>query len=289
MLKFAAAFLAAVTFADARIMWCGNVTATSLTVAVEMKAAESATGVVVAKSPSLSSGVVATGAVSGAGVVKVDAVGLDEGTMYYYGVPGTAAWFWHVLPPVVDRKVPRDSRGGTLGSSLFMPVSGLTDVGQCRTFKSGAFSHKIVTASCAFTGSNKAIFDEMRGEAADIFVHMGDLHYEDNNENVTAMQFAAYQHVFSNSRQAALFRSSASAYMWDDHDFGANNADGFTPSRMASRTTYDSTVPHYPLRTTQVGVGPIYQAFTVGRVRYIVTDLRSVLLRVLFACGTPLE
>jgi hypothetical protein len=102
MLRFAAAFLAAAALADARIMWCGNVTATSLTVSVEMYAGESTTGVVVAKSPALSSGIAATGAVSGPGVVKVNAVGLEEGTVYYYGVPGMVVRLWSSLLSEMD-------------------------------------------------------------------------------------------------------------------------------------------------------------------------------------------
>ncbi len=37
--------------------------------------------------------------------------------------------------------------------------------------------------------------------------------------------------VFDSEPQAALYANQAVAYMWDDHDFGGNNADGFNPSK----------------------------------------------------------
>lgn len=150
-------------------------------------------------------------------------------------------------------------------------------MGTCKTFGTGHFSHKLVSASCAFSGSNKPIFDHIREEGGDIFVHMGDLHYDDIDANVTGSHYKSFQTVFNCPRQAALFRSVALAYMWDDHDYTGNNADGFATGRVASRSAYTATVPHYPLMTPTVN-GPIYQAFTVGRVRYIVTDLRCLLV-----------
>jgi phosphodiesterase/alkaline phosphatase D-like protein len=60
--------------------------------------------------------------------------------------------------------------------------------------------------------------------------------------------------------------------VWDDHDFGANDADGTSPSRPAALSTYRENVPHYGLAGPDAA---IYQAFTVGRMRVIVTDVRS--------------
>jgi hypothetical protein len=62
--------------------------------------------------------------------------------------------------------------------------------------------------------------------------------------------------------------------MWDDHDYGPNNADGSSPSKPAARQVYRERVPHHPLAAGTGDVAP-YQAFTVGRVRFLVTDGRS--------------
>ncbi|MBI1840142.1 MAG: alkaline phosphatase D family protein, partial [Verrucomicrobia bacterium] len=61
---------------------------------------------------------------------------------------------------------------------------------------------------------------------------------------------------------------------WDDHDFGGNNSSRSATSHKAARLAYDEYVPHYPLAAGRGDV-PIYQSFNVGRVKFILTDLRS--------------
>jgi phosphodiesterase/alkaline phosphatase D-like protein len=61
--------------------------------------------------------------------------------------------------------------------------------------------------------------------------------------------------------------------MWDDHDYGSNDADGSSASRPAALAAYRQAVPHYPLE--QRGFGGIHQAFSIGRVRVVMTDSRS--------------
>ncbi|MBL8995591.1 MAG: hypothetical protein JNM63_19750, partial [Spirochaetia bacterium] len=73
---------------------------------------------------------------------------------------------------------------------------------------------------------------------------------------------------------ARLLRQTPIAYIWDDHDFTGNDADGSAPGRLAARLSYQRLVPHYPL-VFGSGDVPIDQAFTAGRVRFILSDLRS--------------
>jgi len=82
---------------------------------------------------------------------------------------------------------------------------------------------------------------------------------------------AAYGRALTSATQSVLYRSTAVNYMWDDHDFGPNNSDRTSPSRAASRAAYREMVPHYPLADEAA----IYHAFTIGRVRFIVSDTRS--------------
>ncbi len=85
---------------------------------------------------------------------------------------------------------------------------------------------------------------------------------------------AAYDTVLASPQQAELYRHVPFFYIWDDHDYGGNNSYRKAPSREAARLTYQEYVPHYPLAA---GPGPvaIYQTFAVGRVKFILTDLRS--------------
>jgi hypothetical protein len=142
--------------------------------------------------------------------------------------------------------------------------------GHLRTFPAGPASFTFAFGSCADTGSNGAVFDTIREANPLFFVQDGDFFYDDIAVNDPAVYRAAYAHALGEPAQSALYRSLPVAYTWDDHDYGANNSDATSPSRDAAIANYDSVVPHYPLAAG--AGGSIYQAFTVGRVRFIVTD-----------------
>ncbi len=144
--------------------------------------------------------------------------------------------------------------------------------GRFRTWGNGPFSFRFAFASCATTGSNSRVFDAIRSMTPDLFVHMGDFHYLNIGRNDAGAFRRAYDRVLASPRQSALYRSAPLAYMFDDHDFGSNNSDGTSPSAPAATSVYREAVPHYPL---PAGSSSIYQAFTIGRVRVIVTDTRT--------------
>jgi alkaline phosphatase D len=118
------------------------------------------------------------------------------------------------------------------------------------------------------------VWDAVRATDPLLFLHMGDFHYED----IAARRRAPYRRAFSASlrapRQARLYRSVPVAYVWDDHDFGGNSADRTSRGRRTVRLVYQEIVPHYPLAAGGGDV-PIEQSFTVGRLRFVLTDLRS--------------
>jgi len=113
----------------------------------------------------------------------------------------------------------------------------------------------------------------MRQLEPDLFVHMGDLHYEDIKVNDIGRFRRAYHEVLASPTQSALFRSAPIAYTWDDHDYGPDDSDRRSPSRPAALEAYRRFVPHY-LRPPSADAG-IHQAFSVGRVRVVMTDCRS--------------
>ena len=78
--------------------------------------------------------------------------------------------------------------------------------------------------------------------------------------------------VLNHPVQSALYRNVPLAYMWDDHDFCGNDSNGTFAGRDAARLAYRERTPHYPIAAAG---GTMAQAFTVGRVRVIMTDLRS--------------
>ena len=167
----------------------------------------------------------------------------------------------HLAPGVVYR-THFEIRGDTLRGASF------------RTPEVGPFSYDVALGACAMTGSEHPVFDAVREAEPLFFLHLGDLHYENIAANGPALFREAFGRVLRSRRQAELYRSTPIAYVWDDHDFGPNDADRTSPGREAARRVYRELVPHYPLPAGP-GDAPIYQAFSVGRVRFILTDLRS--------------
>ena len=147
--------------------------------------------------------------------------------------------------------------------------------GRLHTFAAGPMSFRLGFASCAATGSNHRIFDTLRDLALLLFIHMGDLHYEDIKRNDPSLFRRAYERVLTSPRQGSFYRSTPVAYVWDDHDFGPNDADGSSLSKPAALKTYQQNVPHYPLSPVGGRVRTIQQAFTIGRVRFLVIDPRA--------------
>lgn len=145
--------------------------------------------------------------------------------------------------------------------------------GAFRTFADGPSDFRIAFGSCAKTGSKSTVFDAIRASRPDVFIHMGDFHYENIAQNDAPRFRRTYDKVLASPTQSLLYRSVPIVYVFDDHDFGGNNASGTSASRPAALTVYRQFVPHYPLDDGPASA--INQAFSIGRARVIVTDTRS--------------
>jgi alkaline phosphatase D len=153
--------------------------------------------------------------------------------------------------------------------------------GRFRTFPAGQASFAFAASACGggsmFSAfSNSPIFRVIREREPLFFLHMGDLHYSNIGRNDVRAFRRAFDTVLTQPNQADLYRHVPIVYMWDDHDYGPNDSDRLSPARPAARTAYVENVPHYPL-TARPGQTPatMQQEFTVGRVRFLVTDQRA--------------
>jgi hypothetical protein len=158
-----------------------------------------------------------------------------------------------------------------------------------RTFGRGPFSFTVAFASCAGGTrpvpmshvSNSGVFDAIGELDPHLFIHMGDLHYYNINgpARFTDLLLERFRRgldrVLSQEHQALFYRRTPIAYVWDDHDYGPDDADARSPTREAARRYYGVDVPHYPLPLAPLNDGPIAQVFDVGRVRFLMTDMRS--------------
>ena len=135
-------------------------------------------------------------------------------------------------------------------------------------------SFNFAFASCARTGSQNPVFDTIRQLRPLFYMNVGDFHYENIKSNALVKFRVAYDDVLISAKQALLYRSLPLVYIWDDHDFAGNNSNRRAPSHVAARYVYEEYIPHYEMPAGRGDV-PIYQSFVVGRVKFILTDLRS--------------
>lgn len=170
----------------------------------------------------------------------------------------------------VDGLEPGRRYGYTVGAGS---ATGGPD-GHVTTFPEGAASFQIAFGSCSRTGSSGSVFDEVRAGDPLLYIGNGDLNYANVRGDDVPRFLRAYDRTLGAPAQAALYRSTSTAYVWDDHDYGGNDADRLSASRPAAQHSYGLVVPHHPL-AAPAGDGAIYQSFTIGRIRVVLTDLRS--------------
>ncbi len=221
-------------------VWSGAVTDASAVVVADVRDAD-VVRLIVSRDQDLTAGDAVDPATTD-DVYRFDIAGLDPATTYHYAIEADG---------VLD----------------------LARAGRFATFATGPFSFEVAVGSCARLGSSGAVYDTIRELEPDLFLVPGDLFYADVHRDDPDAFFSAYGRTLTAPSQAALYREVPIAYVWDDHDFGPNDAASDSPSRAAALTTYGELVPHYPLEFG--GDGAIAQAFTIGRVRIILTDLRS--------------
>jgi phosphodiesterase/alkaline phosphatase D-like protein/outer membrane lipoprotein-sorting protein len=136
------------------------------------------------------------------------------------------------------------------------------------------FSFTFALGSCQSTDTNKGVFTHIRDTAPLFWLQTGDIHYRDLTSTSIDVYRSAYNALHQQSNQAALYRSAAIVHVWDDHDgAGGNDTDGTKAGWPAARAAYRESLPHHPL--VEGPGGAIYHSFVVGRVRFVVSDLRS--------------
>jgi len=134
-------------------------------------------------------------------------------------------------------------------------------------------SFKFGFGSCEKYFDKGIVWDELNDKKVNFFIHMGDLFYADIVED-NLQPYKDYLYKFlSGKSQKNFLTEHPLIYMFDDHDFSDNNSGGWSKSRPAALEFYDKFTPHYDFE--QDREDGVYQAFTYGNVRFILTDLRS--------------
>lgn len=146
------------------------------------------------------------------------------------------------------------------------------DIGEFHTPDNGPYSYNFIAGSCNRRPETPTYGDFLNYDA-DFYLNMGDLHYDDPCDQDMFYHRDPYEtRVFNQPLQAEVYRKMGFAYIWDDHDYCGNDANGGRfPGTIPARRAYREYIPHYPLQNDS----SIYQAFDYGRVRFIMTELRS--------------
>lgn len=225
-------------------IWAGGVGPTSVTVNAKLDRPDQAARLAVSESPDMSEprySAYATAPSDSEGIVSITLDDLEPDHEYHYAIEADGH---------MDR----------------------TRQGRFRTFPDGNVSFTIAFSSCARVGSNGSVFDTIRGHDPLLFLITGDFHYSNITTNDLDALLDTMDSQLEQPAQQALYSNSPVAYVWDDHDYGGDGADGASAARPAAVASYRYSVPHYDLPDDD---GAIYQAFTIGRVRFIITDTRS--------------
>ncbi len=230
-------------------MWSGAIQPTSAVVVAKMTSASTTCKLVVSTSSSLTSPILSANATASGSnnlMAKMTVTGLAPNTTYFYAV---------------------QSGGITDNSS--------DDIGTFKTPASGAFSYKFTVGSCA-VNSNHEIYNLMNAKTPLFHLSTGDIHYANPNSStdINVHRLPYEQNMLSQTPSKNFFKATALAHVWDDHDYCGNNSNGASAGRTNARLSYQEYVPHYPLAAGSGNV-PIYQSFTVGRIHFILSDLRS--------------
>ncbi len=176
--------------------------------------------------------------------VRFELEGLTEDKQYYYGLE-------------VDGKLDKNEK----------------KIGSFKTFPSPGKKFTFALGACA-ASQRGAVWPLILQKKPLFFLFDGDFHYANpNGPNVTPHREAYEKKVFSGTAQQELLRQMSVAYIWDDHDYSGNDSDGSALGKLFARQAFREYVPHYELPAGTDGA--VYQAFSVGRLRVIMTDVRS--------------
>lgn len=243
-------------------MWSGAVTSDGAR--VKAKITGGSARLVVADNPGMSSPTFFGPVVPSLAIATLTATGLAPDEQYWYRIEDSG---------VIDAsKTGRFHTHGPVGVPYSFTFAASSCGGYEPTYPAPA---GLVPARI----SNHPVLDSIRLIDPLFFIDMGDRQYYNLGSGsfgvVGGGSLANFRRadddVLAIPRRAALHRDVPTVWVWDDHDYGPNDADGTFVDKANSAAVYRERVPHYPLAQ---GSGAIYHEFKVGRVQFVVTDLR---------------
>ncbi|CAN5603993.1 hypothetical protein BH23ACT7_BH23ACT7_04690 [soil metagenome] len=145
--------------------------------------------------------------------------------------------------------------------------------GQFRTHPPAGVATSFQFAFGNCSNGDNAVYDFLLARDPLFWIHNGDLHYGNVNSTDQQLYRDAYNSKLVASKLHNAVARCALVHVWDDHDFCGDNSDGSSVGRTAVQNVWRQ---YFPERGLPVSNGDgIYRTFDVGRVRFLVLDLRS--------------
>lgn len=139
---------------------------------------------------------------------------------------------------------------------------------------------RIVFASCTQQNEDQSLWDQIVAENPDLTLYIGDNVYGDVRSNDPALPElkTAYMRLAQSESFARVRAAAPVLTMWDDHDYGLNDAGGEFEHKQASQELFNYVwaVPDNDPRRAREGV---YRSWTLGaeggkQVQVIMLDTR---------------
>ncbi|AVP98286.1 phosphodiesterase [Ahniella affigens] len=134
---------------------------------------------------------------------------------------------------------------------------------------------RIGFGSCAYEGTSQPIWKAVNKSAPELFVFLGDNVYLDTRD--PAIMARKYRQLADQRGFRRLRANTALVAIWDDHDFGENDAGAEFPAKSAARDAFLKfwNEPKSSARWTRAGIYTSYVFGPAGqRVQIILPDLR---------------
>jgi alkaline phosphatase D len=139
----------------------------------------------------------------------------------------------------------------------------------------GRTLRRIAFGSCAEVDKPQPVWDPVLTRRNDLFIFLGDNIYADTRD--MAVLEAKYAKLAANPGFARLRASTPVVAVWDDHDFGENDAGGDYPQKEASRRVF-LDFWNEPADSPRRDRDGVYGSYVFGppgqRVQVILPDLR---------------
>jgi hypothetical protein len=168
-------------------------------------------------------------------------------------------------------------------------IDGIDVIADVFKFKTTAiespYSFTMGFGGCPRATVDSVVFGRIRDRNVEFFQSLGDTTYIDNEDPTGVTQKNAWFTWLARSDVREMNDNIAYSYMWDDHDFGNNDSNSLNPATSAQQANFRNMFPSHDL---ELASGSIYYAYTVGRVRFIVPDLRSERLDPLIVSETQM-